>query len=94
MPCFIGCLALAMPRVALFCVWLFSGLLERNYSSIFWPLAGFIFAPLTTLVYAYAHQESGGPPHGVWLVLVVVAVLADLGLLRGGSGMRKKNQQA
>lgn len=89
MPCLVGCLALAMPRVVLVLVWLFSTLLQDNYKTLLWPVLGFIFAPLTTLAYAYAHYRSGGPPAGIWLVLVIVAVLMDLGLL-GSSRRRKK----
>ena len=83
-----------MPRVALFLVWLFSDLLGRNFSTILWPLAGLIFAPMTTLAYAYAHERSAGTPQGIWLALVVVAVLLDLGLLRGGSRMKQKERPA
>lgn len=87
MPCFLGCLALAMPRLALFLVWLFSDLLERNYATVLWPVLGFLFLPVTTLAYAYAHQQSGGEIGGIWIALVVVAVLVDLGLFRS-SGRR------
>jgi O-antigen/teichoic acid export membrane protein len=88
MPFIVGCFALGMPRVMLVLVWIFSNLLQTNYATILWPIAGLIFAPLTTLAYAYAHEKSGGNVSGFWLALVVVAVLLDLGLLR--SGRRKK----
>jgi hypothetical protein len=91
MPLLIGCFALAMPRVALVLVWLFSSLLQTSYSTILWPILGLIFAPLTTLAYAFAVQQSGGNVSGIWLVLVIVAVLVDLGLLRTGSAKKKKS---
>jgi hypothetical protein len=88
MPCLVGCLALVFPRVALLFVWLFGGnYLERAYQSEWlWPLLGFLFLPLTTLAFAYGANSlgSGGdmPPLG-WL-LVVLALLIDLGLIGGG----------
>jgi len=91
MPLIVGCFALAMPRVALVLVWLFSSLLQTSYSTILWPVLGLIFAPLTTLAYAFAVQQSGGHVSGIWLVLVIVAVLVDLGLLRTGSAKKKKS---
>src|SRR5687768_2885875 len=88
MPCFVGCLALLFPRVALFLVWLLGGdYLVRAYDGWLWPLLGFFFLPLTTLTFAYGMNSLGAPnemePLG-WL-LVALAVAADLGLLRGGA---------
>ncbi len=82
MGCFIGCLALATPRFAIFLVFLFSDYLGRAYETNFWPFLGFLFLPLTTLSYAFA-MNAGGGVHGIYLVLMVVAVLGDLGLLGG-----------
>ena len=90
MPFLIGCFALGMPRVMLVLVWMFSDLIRTNYSTLLWPLAGLVFAPLTTLAYAYAHEKSAGTPAGIWLALVVVAVLLDLGLLRSGRSRKHK----
>jgi hypothetical protein len=86
-PCFLGCLALAFPRLALALVWLFGGnYLSRAYGSWLWPLLGFFFLPLTTLVFAFAcnalGNATGVSPFG-WL-LTGLALLGDLGLLGGG----------
>ena len=81
MACFIGCLALFMPRLALALVWLFSDFLRAPYQTFLWPLLGFFFMPLTTLAYAWAWHYGGGSINGVGLVVVVLAVLVDLGLL-------------
>jgi hypothetical protein len=84
MGCCIGCLALAMPRLALALVFLFSNYLGRAYDTMIWPLLGFFFMPLTTLAYAWA-VNTHGTVTGIYLVVVVIAVLMDLGLI-GGSG--------
>ena len=96
MPCLVGCLALAFPRVALVLVWLFGGgYLERAYELWIWPLLGFLFLPLTTLTFAYALNSLGGagevPPFG-WL-LTAIAVLADLGLIGGGARARRRRRR-
>jgi hypothetical protein len=87
MPCFVGCLALVFPRVALFLVWLFGGnYLARAYDSLLIPLLGFFFLPLTTLTFAFGINSLSTPgqmsPVG-WL-LTGLAVLVDIGLLGGG----------
>jgi hypothetical protein len=88
MPCLIGCIAVAFPRVALFLVWFFgNSYFERAFGSWLWPLLGFFFLPLTTLAFAFGMNSLGTPgelgPLG-WL-LVIVGLAGDLGLLRGGA---------
>jgi hypothetical protein len=85
MPCLIGCLAFAFPRVALLLVAVFSNFLSRAYGTWLWPVLGFFFMPLTTLAYAWGVNSNNHSVDGIYLVVVVLAVLADLGLL-GGSG--------
>lgn len=88
MPCFIGCLALAAPRVALVLVWLFSTVLQTAYKSVLWPILGFIFLPLTTLVYAWVIHTNGAIT-GAWWVAVALAALADLGMFSQGARSRR-----
>ena len=93
MPCLVGCLALAFPRVALFLVWFLGGsYLSRAYEHWLWPLLGFFFLPLTTLTFAFGMNSLGRPnemePLG-WL-LVALAAAIDIGLLGGGSKSAKR----
>jgi hypothetical protein len=91
MPCIIGCLALFMPRLALFLVWLFNNTyLSEVYQTFLWPLLGFIFLPLTTLTYAWAWHYGNGSVQGLGLVIVVLAVLIDLGLLGSSESSRRR----
>lgn len=87
MPFVIGCLALSAPRLALFLVALFSNYIGRAYQSLLWPILGFFFMPLTTLAYAWA-INSHGSVDGVFLVVVVLAVLIDLGIIGGSASNR------
>jgi hypothetical protein len=75
---------LIAPRLTIVLVVIFSDYIGRAYETTLWPLLGFFFMPLTTLAYAWA-ITSHGSVSGLYLVVVVVAVLLDLGLV-GGSG--------
>jgi hypothetical protein len=89
MPCLLALLALAFPRVVLLLLWLFTTYLERAINSVLILLIGFLILPLTTLAYAFA-INSHGSVDGLYLVLIVVAVLVDLGLIGGGHASRRR----
>lgn len=89
-----GCLLLvliaAFPRIALVLIFLFSNYLQRAYHNMIVPLLGFIFLPLTTLVYAWmtnAHE----PIAGVNLIILIIAVIIDVGGLGGGAYHRGRS---
>jgi len=84
MPCLLGCLALAVPRLVIVLLFVFSDYLGRAYVTTIWPLLGFIAFPTTTLAYAFAMNENHSLS-GIYLIVFVVAVLIDLGLIGGGS---------
>ena len=90
MGCVIGCIALLFPRIVLAGIFFLSGYLGRAYETTLWPLLGFFFMPFTTLAYAWA-VNTNGTVTGVYLVVVVIAVLMDLGSNgQGASEGRKK----
>lgn len=67
-------------------LWLFSDYLSRAYDGWLIPLAGFFLLPTTTLAVAVAENETGGLRS--WgILLVVFAVLIDLGIWGGGRGV-------
>jgi hypothetical protein len=89
MHCLIGCLALVTPRLTIVLVVIFSDFIGRAYHTMVWPLLGFFFMPLTTLAYAWVINVNGSVA-GVYLVVVVLAVLIDLGLIGGGEAARRR----
>jgi hypothetical protein len=91
MPILVGCLALATPRLAIVLVVIFSDFIGRAYATTLWPLLGFLFMPLTTLAYAWAINSTGSV-QGIQLVVVVVAVLFDLGLVGAGARSRRRRR--
>jgi phosphoglycerol transferase MdoB-like AlkP superfamily enzyme len=83
MPCLLVLVVLFFPRLILILMWLFSNTLDRAYHGLVIPLLGFIFLPITTIVYAWM-VTSGLPIEGFNLVLLIVAVLLDAGSHGGG----------
>jgi hypothetical protein len=88
MPCILLLIFLAFPRVVLVLMFLLSDYLTRAYHGLLVPLLGFIFLPLTTLVYAW-EVNSHMAIQGVNLLLLVIAVVVDLGGLSGGEWHRR-----
>src|SRR5580658_10353585 len=92
----VGCLLLvvflAFPRIALALLFLFSNYLERAYHGMLIPLLGFLFLPLTTLVYAWM-ANTRQPIAGINLLILIVAVVIDLGGVSGGEYHRRRRWQ-
>jgi hypothetical protein len=72
------------PRLVLVLMWLFSNILDRAYHGLVIPLLGFIFLPITTIVYAWM-VTNGLPIAGINLVFLIIAVLLDAGSHSGGA---------
>ena|ERR1700722_9482926 len=86
-PCLVLIVFLAFPRLALVLLFLFSNYLQRAYHGFLLLLLGFLFLPLTTLAYAWI-ENTRQPIAGINLVILIVAVVIDLGGL--GSGERHR----
>ncbi len=87
MPCILLLLVLAFPRVILVLMFLMSNYLQRAYHNLLIPLLGFIFLPLTTIVYAW-EVNSHMAIAGVNLILLIIAAVIDLGGLGHGYSRR------
>jgi len=88
MPCLVLILFLVFPRVALALLFFFSTYLEHAYHGLLIPLLGFIFLPLTTLIYAWM-VNTREPLAGINLIILIVAVVIDLGGIGGGEYHRR-----
>ena len=93
MPCLLLILLLIFPRVALVILFFFSHYLQHAYHNLLLPLLGFIFLPLTTLVYAWMVNSGQWvqPVSAINLVVLVVAVVIDLGGIGGGEYHRRSS---
>ncbi len=91
--CVLALLALITPRVILVLMFLFTDYLGRAYHGFLIPLLGFIFLPLTTIVYAWI-VNSGHQVTDIYLVILIVAVVIDLGGVGGGHYSRRRRAEA
>ena len=89
MPCLLLLVVLLFPRVVLVLMYIFSNYLERAYHGILIPLLGFIFLPLTTIAYAWM-VNTGQAIAGINLIIIIVAVIIDIGGLGGGEWHRRR----
>jgi uncharacterized oligopeptide transporter (OPT) family protein len=90
MPCLLLLFTLAFPRLVMVLLFLLSNFLQRAYNSLLIIVLGFIFLPLTTIVYAWV-VNSHHPVEGLYLVAIIVSVLIDLGLIGHGARSRRNN---
>lgn len=91
MPCLLLLAILLFPRVVLVCMWFFSTYLQRAFhGGLLIPVIGFIFLPITTIVYAW-ELNSGMPTEGINLLWLLIAVILDLGGLGGGARRRSRS---
>ena len=65
-------------------LWLFTNFFTGVYHNIIIPILGFIFLPLTLIVYTYLQNVHRGGIGTTGLIFLFVAVIIDLGLIGGG----------
>jgi len=80
---------LLFPRVVLVLMFLLSDYLQRAYHDLIIPILGFIFLPLTTLVYAWL-VNTHSPLEGINLIYLILAVVIDVGGLGSGEVHRRR----
>ena len=77
MPFLLILLALALPRVVALLLWFSTGWFSGLFSTLLWPILGFVFLP-TTLLWYSAIQHWYGGQWTLWpIVGLVVALLID-----------------
>ena len=88
--CLIILIALGFPRIGLLLFWLLDpAFLEQAYRSGLVLLLGFLFLPFTTLGYAWTITFPDGPLSGAGIIVIIIAVVLDLGAYGGGSAMSR-----
>ncbi|HVT95218.1 MAG TPA: hypothetical protein VHD76_20360 [Bryobacteraceae bacterium] len=71
------------PRVVLALLFFLTSYISHAYHGLLLPLLGFIFLPWTTLAYAWI-VNNGHSVNGIYLIVLVVTVIVDLGAHGGG----------
>ena len=88
MPCLLLAIVLLSPRIVLALLFFFSDYLARAFHHhLLMLLLGFLFLPITTLVYAW-EVNSHRPLEGINLVFLIIAVIVDI-VAHGGGASRK-----
>lgn len=91
MGCLLIILAVAAPRVTLAALWLLTDWGYETFGEVWlYPLLGLAFMPYTTLAYMGAVVNEGAVA-GIWLPIVIIAVLVDLAHIGGGVFRRSKD---
>lgn len=90
MPCLLALLAFFFPRFVMVVVYLFGTYLQTAFKTALWPLLGFIFLRYTTLAYAFAMHQNNGSVSGLYLIIVIVAFLMDIGSTGGAEATRRR----
>ena len=88
MCCVVALLAFLGPRLVIFLLWLFTTYTTRAFDNFLLPFLGFLFLPWTTIAFAIAQNEFGGA-NGIGLLVIALGLLADIGVLGGGSRSRR-----
>ena len=89
MPCLLAILVLAFPRIAIILLYLLTNFFRGVYDTILIPLLGFIFMPLTLVAYTWL-TKSGQPVDAFYLVVMLIAVVVDLGFVGGSHRLRTR----
>ena len=82
MPCLLAVLVHHFPRVAIALLYFLTTFFNGVYQNILIPLLGFIFLPVTLLAYTWL-TKSGNPVDTFFMIVMIIAVIIDLGSLEG-----------
>ena len=75
MPCLFVVIALAMPRLVIALLWFFTNWFTGLFSTLLWPILGFVFLPTTFLWYTAVIRWFGGE-WTLWPIVGIVTALA------------------
>jgi hypothetical protein len=81
---------LLMPRLAMVIIFFLTDWFQRAFATALWPLLGFLFMPYTTLAWMLAMLMNDHQVNGVWIIVIVVAVVLDLG---GHGGLARRRRR-
>jgi hypothetical protein len=89
MPCLLAILALATPRLLVALLWFFSRWFDGMFTSVLWPIVGFIFLPTTLLWYTAVQHWF----HGQWTLWPIVGLVVALVIDISPAGGRRRRAE-
>ena len=90
MPCALALIALLFPRILIAVLWIFTNWFNGVFSSLLWPVLGFVFLPVTMLWYSVVINNFGGVWNITNIIVMVVAIVIDMGSWGGGYKSRNR----
>jgi hypothetical protein len=90
MPCLLVVLSLLFPRIAILLLYFFTNFFTGVFNTVLVPLLGFLFLPLSLLAYTWLTKIQQ-PVDAMFLVVMFVAVIVDLGMFE--TGRRRKSRR-
>jgi hypothetical protein len=90
MPCFAALIALLFPRVLIVVLWFFTDWFTGVFNSLLWPVLGFIFMPVTMILYSVVVNHYAGQWTTANIILMVIAIVIDMGSWGGGYKSRNR----
>lgn len=91
MGCILAAFAFFFPRLTIILMVIFGDYIGRVFEWMIWPFLAFLFMPYTLLAYVFAKNHHGSV-EGIYLALVIVAVLFDLGVVGGGAESTRRKR--
>jgi hypothetical protein len=91
--CLIALIGFALPRFALFLMWIFSDRLSIAFDSFVLGFVGFLLLPYTTFFYALAYNPIDGVTGFGWFV-VVFGFIVDITTHTGGGRAARERRRA
>jgi hypothetical protein len=88
MPCLATILILLFPRIAALVLYFFTSFFNGVFSTVLVPFLGFLFLPVTLIAYTWL-TRNGYPTDAFYFIVIVVALLIDLGFFEGGRRSRR-----
>jgi hypothetical protein len=91
--CLVAMLLVIGPRLFLVGVWLLTNWYIA-FDSRLVAFLGWLFLPYTSLTWMYIFFHNGGRTEGGYLILLILAVLFDIGVFSGGRKSMKYRADA
>jgi hypothetical protein len=91
MGCLLVGVAVLVPRLVMFFIWLLTDWFGRAYETVIWPVLGFVFMPYATLAYMVAMLNNDHSLSGWWLALFIAAIVVDVGHWGGGGRAARRH---
>lgn len=90
MGCLLAIGAWFFPRLVIILLTITGYIQKGFHGQWIWPVLGFFLMPFTTLAYAFSVNHGGGI-QGIYVVLVLLAVLLDFGVVGGTAKKRGRS---